>query len=177
MRSVRRFTSVALLGAVAACVSKPEPAPAPPSRVTPPIAQPAPSTPPPPVRAWADLPLTPGSWLYASDAGGSRASFGVQASEARFVLRCDRAARRIFLSRAGGGSQLTVRTSYGARTLAATSRAEPLPYATASLAVTDTLLDEIAFSRGRIAIEGPGQPQLILPAWPEPARVVEDCRA
>jgi hypothetical protein len=44
------------------------------------------------------------------------------------------------------------------------------------LAATDPLLDAIAFSRGRFAVEAPGLPTLILPTWPEPARVVEECR-
>ena len=177
MRTIARMTAlVAFLAA--GCVPKPEPAPAP--APAPPAPRPAPRpvpVPPPAPRDWADLPLTPGSWVYSSEAGGSRASFGASAGEARFVLRCERATRRIQLSREGTAAQLTVRTSYGARTLAAAAQGQPLPYATASLAATDALLDQIAFSRGRFSIEAPGQPQLVLPAWPEPARVVEDCRA
>ena len=40
----------------------------------------------------------------------------------------------------------------------------------------DPLLDQIAFSRGRFLVQAEGGPSLILPAWPEPARVIEDCR-
>jgi hypothetical protein len=32
------------------------------------------------------------------------------------------------------------------------------------------------FSRGRFAVETDGLPTLVLQTWPEPARVVEDCR-
>ena len=48
---------------------------------------------------------------------------------------------------------------------------------TAQLASTDTLLDALAFSRGRIGVGVSGTPPLVAPAWPEIARVVEDCRA
>ena len=41
---------------------------------------------------------------------------------------------------------------------------------------SDPGLDQIAFSRGRITIEQPGQPTLVLPTWAEPVRVIEDCR-
>jgi hypothetical protein len=34
----------------------------------------------------------------------------------------------------------------------------------------------MAFSRGRFMVEAQGMATLVLPAWPEPARVVEDCR-
>ena len=40
----------------------------------------------------------------------------------------------------------------------------------------DPLLDAIAFSRGRFTVESESGAMLVLPAWPEPARVVEDCR-
>ena len=48
---------------------------------------------------------------------------------------------------------------------------------TAQLCGVDPLLDAIAFSRGRIGVGVGGTPALVLPAWPEIARVVEDCRA
>jgi hypothetical protein len=40
----------------------------------------------------------------------------------------------------------------------------------------DAALDWIAFSRGRFVVAATGMPLLVLPAWPEPARVIEDCR-
>jgi hypothetical protein len=44
------------------------------------------------------------------------------------------------------------------------------------LPASDPFLDQIVFSRGRFAVEAQGQARLILPTWPEPARVVEECR-
>ena len=48
---------------------------------------------------------------------------------------------------------------------------------TARLNPGDPVLDAMVFSRGRFAVEAPGTPLLVVPAWPEPARVIEDCRA
>jgi hypothetical protein len=47
----------------------------------------------------------------------------------------------------------------------------------AALAANDPLLDAMVFSRGRFSIEVTGLPRLIIPTWPEPARVIEDCRS
>ena len=68
---------------------------------------------------------------------------------------------------------LTIRTSYGARSLPAARQQSAL---VARLAVSDPLLDQMAFSRGRFTVEAAGAPLLIVPAWPELARVIEDCR-
>ena len=53
------------------------------------------------------------------------------------------------------------------------------PGGTGTLAVraaSDTVLDQIAYSRGRFAVEAQGLDTLILPAWAEVGRVIEDCR-
>ena len=160
---------------VAGCAERPKPAPPPAAVPLPPT--PAPEPPPPPL-AWEDLPVAPGAWVYSADDAGSQALFGAPASEASFVVRCERAPREVVLSREGSPAspQLRVRTSSLERTLAATARTEPLAYVGAALPAGDPLLDAIAFSRGRFAVEVPGLPLLVLPAWPEPGRVVEDCR-
>ena len=46
----------------------------------------------------------------------------------------------------------------------------------AELAASDPLLDAIAFSRGRFAVDVPGTAPVYVPAYPEITRVVEDCR-
>ena len=48
---------------------------------------------------------------------------------------------------------------------------------TIDLAAADPLLDAIASSRGRIGFTVTGQPSLVVPAWAEAPRVIEDCRA
>jgi hypothetical protein len=40
----------------------------------------------------------------------------------------------------------------------------------------DPLLDAMAFSRGRFAVEVTGWPTLYVPSWTEVSRVIEDCR-
>ena len=50
------------------------------------------------------------------------------------------------------------------------------PAIAASAGARDPRLDQIAFSRGRFLVDVAGQSRLVLPAWPEVARVIEDCR-
>ncbi|MGK3796872.1 hypothetical protein, partial [Enterococcus faecium] len=50
---------------------------------------------------WRDWPVTPGTWVYRQDARGSIALFGVPGNDAEVTLRCDRAARALYLSRRG----------------------------------------------------------------------------
>jgi hypothetical protein len=64
------------------------------------------------------------------------------------------------------GTRLIVRTSFGELAVA---DGAPLPAA-------DPLFDQMAFSRGRFTIAAEGLPMLVIPAWPEPARAIEDCR-
>ena len=99
--------------------------------------------------------------------------FGTPGADA-FTVRCDRAQNRITVARSGvaGGNMMTVRTSFGARNLPIASGRQPV----AALPASDRFLDTIVFSRGRFTVEVPGLPMLVIPSWPEPARVVEDCR-
>jgi hypothetical protein len=176
-----KLRSVLLLGglaSVAACVPQRQ-APPPPEPQRPVLPPPVRTAPPPPRTDWRDIPLTPGSWFYRNEGQVSFAMFGSANGEALFIVRCDRAGRQVRLSRAGSasGGAMTVRTSYSARSFPVAVQAEPLPYVSANLAATDRFLDEIAFSRGRFTVEVPGLSMLVIPAWPEPARVVEDCRS
>lgn len=170
-----RILSLAGLVAVAACVPRSEPPPPPQTQPRP---APPPVAPPPATADWSLLPLTPGAWVYSSQNGASQALFGPANSEALFVVRCDRAARQIVLSRAGeaSGNTLAIRTSFGARAFTGSVQREPLPFVSATLPADDRFLDSMAFSRGRFTVEMAGAPMLVIPAWPEPARVIEDCR-
>jgi hypothetical protein len=38
------------------------------------------------------------------------------------------------------------------------------------------LFDQIVFSRGRFLVRVAGGGDLVLPTWPEPARLIEECR-
>lgn len=167
---------VAAIGAGAAlllagCAAGPGAAPAPaaaPPAPAPIVAAPEPTPPAPPqVRAWEDQPLTPGDWRYAA---GPPAAAGYGEGPVRFSIRCDPGRGQVLLARPGAVGMLTIRTSFGSRDLALPPQGELV------LPASDPFLDDMVFSRGRVAVEAPGQPPLILPTWPEPARVIEECR-
>lgn len=163
--------------ALAACVPPP-PAPPTPAPAPAPAPQPAPSpspTAPPFAGNWIDAPQTPGEWFY--DAGAAR--FGPPQSEALLVLRCDRAGGVVELARSGtapAATQISVRTETMERGVAAVSTGGPLPTIVARIPARDPLLDAMAFSRGRFAVEVSALPTLYVPAYPEVTRAIEDCR-
>ena len=121
--------------------------------------------------------VAPGSWGYQSTPGGSTARFVDTTGTARLVIQCNRATRRVSVSltSAAPAASLSLWTSIASRNLPA--RFEPNAMrVTAELPAYDALLDSIAFSRGRIAVTMPGGVPLVVPAWPEAARTIEDCR-
>jgi hypothetical protein len=71
---------------------------------------------------------------------------------------------------------MTVRTSSSARSFPL-SVAEGGQYIYVALPVRDAFLDDVAFSRGRFTVMVPGTAMLVIPSWPEPSRVIEDCRS
>lgn len=91
-------------------------------------------------------------------------------------MRCNLPERTVTLWRAGSGNgqvPMTVLTETVIRPLTGTAQ-------TSGIAVTlnarDPLLDAMAFSRGRFAVETAGLGPLYIPSWPEVSRVLEDCR-
>ncbi|HEY1606810.1 MAG TPA: hypothetical protein VGF77_14555 [Allosphingosinicella sp.] len=171
MRAFTLGAAAAAAIALAGCVPRPAAPVAPPLMPVPPPpappVPPPPPAPPPPPQDWRDIALTPGDWTYRPDPGGSVATFGTAAPD--FALRCLSAVRQMVMERTGAaaGARLVVRTSFGTRTVASGT---PLP-------AGDPLLDQMAFSRGRFTIAAEGLPMLVIPAWPEPARTIEDCRS
>ena len=173
MSAERRFRLpfwVLLAAAAAACVPRaappaPQPAP-PPQPVTPP--------PPPPVAApapvaWQDGPLAAGDWSYSATGAAPQASFG-RPGLLLFALRCDGGGRIGILRPGGAAGPITIDTGLGARTLPAGDDPEA-----AAPAASDPLFDQIAFSRGRFLVRA-ADGDLVVPSWPEPARLIEDCR-
>jgi hypothetical protein len=136
---------------------------------------PAPTPAPAPALSgdWRDWPLTPGDWSYRRNGAVTEAVYGQPGAIPVLMMQCATGARQIRMTWAtAAAGPLTVRTSYGDVPRAA-GRTET------GLAVNftprDALLDQMAFSRGRFMLIANGQ-ELIVPAWPEVARVVEDCR-
>ncbi|WP_133365545.1 hypothetical protein [Qipengyuania sediminis] len=174
--ATRVAAALALTFAIAACVPKPRPpAPAPAA----PRLRPQPAPTPAIVRNWLDAPQTAGNWFYRAEGPASLALFGGDATEADFIIRCDRSARAIFLmhaSQSSGPATMRIRTETAERDLGARSTGDALPYLTATLQPDDRLLDAMALSKGRFAVEVAGSPTLYLPSWAEVTRVIEDCR-
>ena len=168
--------ALALTFAIAACVP-PAPRPTPPVQTRPtPTPSPTPAPPAPTFSNWMDAPQTPGDWTYRSASGGGTAQFGAAASEPRFTMRCDIQSRSVILTRLGApgsATQMIVRAESQSRTLPAASDGGSV---TARLAASDRLLDAMALSKGRFAIEVAGASPLYLPSWAEVTRVIEDCR-
>ena len=170
MRIGGLLTGVAMTLLLVACATAPK-APAVVPALLPPRApvEAAPPLPSPAAPAgWEDMALTPGDWRFA--AAPAEAAYG-EGGAAAFTVRCDAAQRRVLLVRPdAAGSSLTIRTTFGGRQLLAGEGG------TAALPASDAFLDGLISSRGRFAVETPGRPALILPTWPEPARVIEECR-
>lgn len=170
------FVSLAALAAATACMPKPEPQPAPEPPPAAELAPPAPTPTPTPAGDWRDGPVTPGEWRY--DATRTLAEFGPRGGAALFSMRCDLASRQMVLTRTGptSGTTLRIRTFYGFRSLPLETQAGS-PQLVTRVPAADRVLDGMAFSRGRFLIEATGAPTLVIPAWTEPSRVIEDCRA
>jgi hypothetical protein len=71
---------------------------------------------------------------------------------------------------------MRIRTETAQRLITAQASADGRPMLIANLPSNDRLLDAMALSRGRFAVETGGMETLYLPAWPEITRVIEDCR-
>lgn len=167
-----RWSLVLMIPALGSCVP-PVPAPARP------VPTPAPAPPAPLASDWRDWPLSAGDWRYRAGI----AWFGGDWQTQQLSLRCDPAARELVLSRVAPPgavpATMIVRTTSLTRVLPAPVWTEadgwPPRVYRATLSATDPLLDAIAFSRGRFVVEGAGAP-LVVPAWAEIGRVIEDCR-
>ncbi len=180
----RHFRAAALfapaLFALAACTAEPN---VPPRTATPtpqPAPQPRPTPKPVPVpENWMDAPRTPGTWHYQPVSGGTQALYDDAHGQAAFIMQCDRGMGTIILARPGaanGPAPMRVLTETQARLLDARPYAMESPALAARLSARDPLLDAMAFSKGRFAIEIAGLPTLYLPSWTEVSRVIEDCR-
>lgn len=166
----RNFAVIGALAVLAACVPAPrEPAPTPRPAPTPTATAPAPAPAPAPAN-WRDAPITPGDWSWAMQPN-SKATFGA----GQFTMTCNGPA--VILFRQGtpgtGTVPVTITTMAGVRVLQGSSTAGGV---TVNIPARDSVLDAMAFSRGRFAVSVPGQQTLYLPSWTEVSRVIEDCR-
>lgn len=156
--------------------AKPAPAPASSAKQGP-ATVPAPAPSVRPAGDWTEAAITPGDWTWGMESGQSVARF----AGSLLILRCDSASRTVILERAGsaavaGQVPMTVITDSISKPLAGIARTGSQPAIAVTLGPRDPLLDAMAFSRGRFALETSGLPTLYVPSWPEISRVIEDCR-
>jgi hypothetical protein len=124
---------------------------------------------------WREAPITPGDWTWSLEGGQSVARF----ANGQLELRCDRAAGAIMLLRAGrapGNVPMSIDTESVTRPVTGVPRPGNPPALAVTIPARDPLLDAMAFSRGRFAVEAAGLPTLYVPSWTEVTRVIEDCR-
>ncbi len=179
--------AIALTFTIAACVPAPSSTPVPTPTPTPvATAQPAPApapTPQPTYGNWLDAPRTPGTWRFSGDQAAyvERDGDGARAPSAPlFIMECKAGSLDLIVQVASDRARsMTIRTETEDRTLAlepaSSATAKPI-YHRARLQPRDPLLDAMALTRGRFAVETSGSPALYLPAWAEVTRVIEDCR-
>lgn len=170
--------------ALAACVpaaKTPRPAaPAPVTRPAPVRAPPPPVVQAPAYDSWLDAPATPGDWTQGLIAGVPFALFGVDPRIPALAIRCNRSSSTITIARRSGTQTpqtLTIRAETMSRSLLAEpAQGFPGDFLGVSLRADDPLLDAMALSKGRFAVEVESLPPLYLPSYAEVSRVIEDCR-
>ena len=166
------FASVFALAACSAPPPPPVQQPAPPPKIITPVQRSQ-----EPAGEWTDWPLAQGDWVYRRDERGSIALFGPIGANALVTLRCDNARRKIYLAREGRSvGMIVVRASSAMKELMGAPTGGVPPYIATEITPNDPILDAIALSRGRIAINVAGQQPLAIPSWAEITRIVEDCR-
>lgn len=118
-----------------------------------------------------------GRWSYSTVPGGSEVTFTNAAAQPQLTIRCARPIRQVTVSKPATGAApfIFLWTSGLTRNVPASFN-PATGRISATLSAFDALLDAVAFTRGRMAVSVSGQPTLVLPAWSEPARVIEDCR-
>jgi hypothetical protein len=149
-----------------------------------------------PLANWLDYPATEGDWRWSGSGEQPRASFVGRDGVELLGLRCQRARGLLVIERHGprlsppaaatdpvlaeAQTQLsittTTRVALLAQPLVGPGEARGGEGLAVAVPAGDPLLDAMVFSRGRFMVEARGWMPLYLPAWPEVARVVEDCR-
>ncbi|TAD72554.1 MAG: hypothetical protein EAY70_13645 [Sphingomonadales bacterium] len=127
-----------------------------------------------------DVPATVGEWSFTAFPFGSQAIFrGPAGLETGFSLSCNAQGRQITLLRLGRSDRplpMRILTETASRSGLAEPVAEQFPGVSLRLDPGDPLLDAMALSKGRFAIDVEGLAPLYLPSHAEISRVIEDCR-
>ena len=130
-----------------------------------------------------DTALTQGAWIYQNfgEGMGKRALFSDPDDTFYFSLSCATGpeGRTVIFTRTGAPAKpdlaMTIRTETAQVTLAAKRLGAQTTMT--SVPAYDPLLDAMALSKGRFAVEVEGEAPLYLPSHAEVSRVIEDCRS
>lgn len=179
MRVARQGAALAVVALLAGCQVVPPAAP-PPAAPPPPAPLPPPA-PVAPTLTWDVAPVAPGNWSYQQAGGRTIARFANGGAQPQLTLTCDLASKTISVARSGNvaaAGTMTIRTTATTLAWAAVpgSDAARQSAMVASRPASDNGFDSMAFSRGRFSVEVGAMPRLIVPAWAEVARIIEDCR-
>jgi hypothetical protein len=118
-----------------------------------------------------------GNWTYAPTTDGSEAVFANANGIPQLWIQCSRAMRRVSVSRPASAAAPLMSIWTSSQTRSAPASFNPTTgRLTVVFDASDPLLDAVSNSRGRLGFTVSTQPSLVLPAWAEAARVVEDCR-
>ena len=141
--------------------------------------------------SYLDAPQTPGDWVYDQERGESLALYQSTAPRPVFTIRCSAGVVSLGRASSAGQSQtggqtdqsqesssrlLSISTETVKASLDTYPVAGPEAILVADLDANDPLLDAMAITKGRFAVEVEGEETLYLPAWVEVSRVIEDCR-
>ncbi len=180
---MNRIASFALIAFLSSCASGSGVVPPAAPFVAPKPTVPVVQAPPQPNLAtnWQDWPMAAGDWSYRRDGRGSSAVFGRSDGGSLFVMRCDKARQKLVLARSGAfpdgvAGRMSIRTSSALQTYPIENSRDFPNHVSAELMVRDPQLDAMVFSRGKFIVSVKGASDLVIPAWAEVARIVEDCR-
>ena len=131
--------------------------------------------------SWMNEEQTPGDWRYVAEPTETAAVFSVGdgMDDVQLIIACEILSSRISISRIGepeGETSMIIRTETQTGALLAEPAVSFAPLLLAHVDARDPLLDAIAFSKGRFAVEVGGTEPIYVPAYPEITRVIEDCR-
>jgi hypothetical protein len=119
-----------------------------------------------------------GSWSYAATSDGSEATFVNVGGAPQLWVSCTCSTRQVSIAKAATAAApfIAVWTSSQSRSIPASFNPTTVRL-TIQLGASDSLLDALSNSRARLGFTVGSEPPLVVPAWAEPARVIEDCRA
>lgn len=177
---MRRVLIPAASLCLSACATVPRPVePRPQPTIAP---NPAPLPPRPIVLDWKDRSFSKGVWSLVQDNTGISARFGSPGLQPEFSSACAGGTGMVKFARAGSLPELMTATMMLASTDASKSYPAINSNATPATIVSQTPADDphldfLAFSRGRMLVSIVGTEDLVMPSWPEFARVIEECRS